>query len=128
MHLDHYTAAEQTAHGKKLKKAKEAVTEALRVAQVMAQSAASEGVPETHIAAELGVDRIERAEVGRQAGELEQAVASACSAAASWARHPSISAASYAVHGWPGWPAHLEAYDRAHDRGSGSGTAQQQHG
>ncbi|MEN6547474.1 MAG: helix-turn-helix domain-containing protein [Armatimonadia bacterium] len=55
---DHYTADERRAHGKKLARARANVTEALRVASVMAQSAYAEGVPETQIAAELGVDRM----------------------------------------------------------------------
>lgn len=55
---DHYTEAERQAHGKKLAKARAAVTEALRVAQIMAQSAHAEAIPETQIAAELGVDRM----------------------------------------------------------------------
>lgn len=55
---DHYTAAERQAHGKKLAKARATVKEALRLAEILAQSAASEGIPETQIAAELGVDRM----------------------------------------------------------------------
>jgi predicted regulator of amino acid metabolism with ACT domain len=58
MGLSHYTEAERKAHAKKLAKARTAATEALRVAQIMAQSAHSEGVPETQIAEELGVDRM----------------------------------------------------------------------
>ncbi|BBZ13591.1 helix-turn-helix domain-containing protein [Mycobacterium branderi] len=58
MPLSHYTEAERKAHGKKLAKARTATAEALRVAQIMAQSAHSEGVPETRIAEELGVDRM----------------------------------------------------------------------
>lgn len=55
---DHYTAAERKAWGKRLAKARTAQAEALHIASVMAQSAASEGIPETQIAAELGVDRM----------------------------------------------------------------------
>lgn len=58
MHLDHYTDTERQAHAKKLARARAAAAEALRVAQIMAQSAHSEGVPETQIASELGVDRM----------------------------------------------------------------------
>lgn len=54
----HYTADERRAHGKKLARQRAAVTESLRIAEVLAQSAASEGVPETQIAADLGVDRM----------------------------------------------------------------------
>ena len=56
--MDHYTDAERQAWGKKLAKARAAADEALRVAQIMARSAHSEGVPETQIATELGVDRM----------------------------------------------------------------------
>ena len=56
--MDSYTDAERRQHGRKLAKTRAAAAEALRVAQIMAQSAASEGVPETRIAAELGVDRM----------------------------------------------------------------------
>ncbi|HOY80605.1 MAG TPA: helix-turn-helix domain-containing protein [Rhodoglobus sp.] len=56
--MSHYTAEERRAHGKKLARTRANVTEALRVASVMAQSANAEGVPETQIAAELGVDRM----------------------------------------------------------------------
>jgi DNA-binding GntR family transcriptional regulator len=56
--MDSYTSAERKAHGKKLAKARTAVTEALRVAEVVARSAHHEGVPETQIAEELGVDRM----------------------------------------------------------------------
>lgn len=56
--MDSYTSAERQQHGRRLVKARVAVTEALRVGQIMAQSAASEGVPETRIAEELGVDRM----------------------------------------------------------------------
>jgi DNA-binding GntR family transcriptional regulator len=58
MHLGHYTGTERQAHASKLARARAAVTEALRVAQVMAQSAYGEGIPETRIAEELGVDRM----------------------------------------------------------------------
>ena len=56
--MDHYTDAERQMHGKKLARARAAVTEALRVAEVMARSARDEGVPETRIAEDLGVDRM----------------------------------------------------------------------
>ena len=55
---DSYTASERRAWGKRLTKAREAQADALHIASVMARSAASEGVPETQIAAELGVDRM----------------------------------------------------------------------
>jgi DNA-binding GntR family transcriptional regulator len=58
MHVDHYTEPERRAHAKKLAKARAAVTEALRVAQIMAQSAHGDGIAETQIAADLGVDRM----------------------------------------------------------------------
>lgn len=53
-----FSAGQRLAQGKKLAKARAAVTEALRVAETMAQSAHANGVPETQIAAELGVDRM----------------------------------------------------------------------
>lgn len=56
--MSSYTADERRSHGKKLVRARVAAEEALRVASVMAQSAASEGVPEAQIARELGVDRM----------------------------------------------------------------------
>lgn len=55
---DHYTDAERRAQGKKLARARAAATEALRIAEVMARAALTEGIPETQIAAELGVDRM----------------------------------------------------------------------
>ena len=58
VYMNHYTASERKAHGKKLARARAAAAEALRVAEVLALSAYSEGVPETQIAAELGVDRM----------------------------------------------------------------------
>lgn len=58
MHLDHYTDKERRAHGKKLARARAAAAEASRIAQIMAQAAHSEGVSETRIAEELGVDRM----------------------------------------------------------------------
>lgn len=67
MGSDHYTGAERQAHGRKLTRARAAAAEALRVARVMAQSAHGEGVPETQIAADLGVDRMTvRAWVGKR--------------------------------------------------------------
>lgn len=59
--LDHAYPLRQPgrqAHGKKLAKARAAVTEALHVAEVMTKAASAEGVPETQIAADLGVDRM----------------------------------------------------------------------
>lgn len=56
--LSHYTEQERRDAGKKLKRGRAALKEANRIAKVMAQSAAAEGVPETTIAAELGVSRI----------------------------------------------------------------------
>ena len=56
--MDHYTAAERRAHGKKLARFRAQADEALRVAKMLAQSANAEGVPETQIATDLGVDRM----------------------------------------------------------------------
>jgi hypothetical protein len=56
--MDHYTEQERQAHGKKLLRARAAAAEALRIAQMLAQSAHSEGIPETRIAEDLGVDRM----------------------------------------------------------------------
>ena len=56
--MSSYTSAERRAHGRKLARARASATEALRVAQMLAQSAHSDGVPETQIAEELGVDRM----------------------------------------------------------------------
>lgn len=56
--MDHYTATERRAHGRKLAKARAAAAEALRVAEVLARSAQAEGISEYQIAAELGVDRM----------------------------------------------------------------------
>lgn len=53
-----YTSDERKAHGKKLARARAASTEALQVAAEMAKDAAGEGIPETQIATELGVDRM----------------------------------------------------------------------
>lgn len=53
-----YNADERRAHGRKLARARAAVAEALRVAEVIARAAADEGIPETQIAADLGVDRM----------------------------------------------------------------------
>jgi hypothetical protein len=50
-----------------LRFARASVAEALRVAEVVARSACDEGVPETRIAEELGVDRMTMREwVGRR--------------------------------------------------------------
>jgi predicted transcriptional regulator len=56
--MDHYTDAERKMHGKKLARARAAVAEAMRVAEIMARSAHEEGMPETRIAEDLGVDRM----------------------------------------------------------------------
>lgn len=56
--MDSYTEAERQAHGKKLAKAREAVAQAIHIAEILAKSAHAEGVPETRIAADLGVDRM----------------------------------------------------------------------
>jgi predicted transcriptional regulator len=56
--MDHYSEAERRAHGRKLAKARAVVVECSRVAQVLARSAHGEGVAETRIAEELGVDRM----------------------------------------------------------------------
>ncbi|MCG5431252.1 helix-turn-helix domain-containing protein [Mycobacterium sp. MYCO198283] len=53
-----YTEQERRAHGRKLARARAAQAEALRFAAVLARSARAEGVPETQIAEELGVDRM----------------------------------------------------------------------
>lgn len=58
MGLSHYTETERKAHAKRLAKARTATAEVLRVAKIMAQSAHGEGVPETQIAEQLGVDRM----------------------------------------------------------------------
>jgi DNA-binding GntR family transcriptional regulator len=56
--MESYTAAERQTHGKKLALARATVTEALRVAEILARSAHGEGIPETRIAEDLGVDRM----------------------------------------------------------------------
>lgn len=56
--MDHYTSAERRAYGRKLAKLRAAAEEGLRVAEVMAKSAHSEGIPQVRIAEELGVDRM----------------------------------------------------------------------
>lgn len=56
--MDHYTEAERQAHGRKLAKARAAADEAIRVGQLLAQSAHAEGVSEYQIASDLGVDRM----------------------------------------------------------------------
>lgn len=56
--MDHYTAEERKRLGRKLSRAREAAREAARIAKIVAQSAHAEGVPETQIAAELGIDRM----------------------------------------------------------------------
>ncbi|MFF0706968.1 helix-turn-helix domain-containing protein [Gordonia sputi] len=57
--MDHYTQDERKAQARKLARARAAADEALRVAQIMAQSAHHvDGVPQTQIAADLGVDRM----------------------------------------------------------------------
>lgn len=56
--MNHYTAEERRAHGKKLARARAHAVEALRVAEVLGRSAIAEGVPEAQIAEELGVDRM----------------------------------------------------------------------
>lgn len=53
-----YTSAERVAYGRKVARWRAQATEGMRVMQLMAQSAAAEGVPETLIAKELGVDRM----------------------------------------------------------------------
>ncbi|WNM74294.1 helix-turn-helix DNA binding domain protein [Gordonia phage Thimann] len=59
LYMDHYTTSEREAQGKKLAKARATADEALRIAKLMAQSAHhQDGVPETQIAKELGVDRM----------------------------------------------------------------------
>jgi DNA-binding GntR family transcriptional regulator len=56
--MNHYTDTERHIHARKLARARAAATEALRVAKIMAQSAHDEGIAETQIAEELGVDRM----------------------------------------------------------------------
>jgi hypothetical protein len=58
VYMDHYTSRERVAHGKRLARARAVEAECRRVAALMAQSAAAEGVPETVISEELGVDRM----------------------------------------------------------------------
>jgi hypothetical protein len=53
-----YTAAERQAHGRKLARARAQAAEALRIAEVIGRSAIADGVPETQIATELGIDRM----------------------------------------------------------------------
>ncbi len=55
---DYYSVEERRAHGQKLARARAATEEALRVAEVIARSAAHEGIPETMIAEQLGVTRM----------------------------------------------------------------------
>ena len=55
--MDHYTEAERKAQARKLARARAAAEEATRIAQIMARSAHSEGIPQARIAAQLGVDR-----------------------------------------------------------------------
>lgn len=55
---DHYTADERRAQAKKIARTREAATEALRVGAILARSAAAEGIPETVIAEQLGVNRM----------------------------------------------------------------------
>ncbi len=55
---DHYSTEERRAHGRKLAKTRAAAEEALRVAGVMARSAHDEGLTETALAAEFGVNRM----------------------------------------------------------------------
>lgn len=57
-HYNHYTTDEREAHGRKLARVRAATKEALRTAEILARSALAEGVPETQIAKELGVDRM----------------------------------------------------------------------
>jgi DNA invertase Pin-like site-specific DNA recombinase len=56
--MDSYTSAERKAQGRKFARARAATAEASRVSKILAQSAHAEGVPETQIAAEMGVDRM----------------------------------------------------------------------
>ncbi len=56
--MDSYSEMERRSAGRKLAKARGTVDEMLRVAKVMAISAAAEGTQETVIASELGVDRM----------------------------------------------------------------------
>lgn len=55
--MDHYTTDERRTHAKKIARTRQAAAEAMRTAKILAQSAHSEGIPETRIAAELGIDR-----------------------------------------------------------------------
>lgn len=56
--MESYTAAQRQAIGKKVLKAKAALSDAMTIAKEMAKSAYAEGVPETQIASDLGVDRM----------------------------------------------------------------------
>lgn len=52
-----YTPNERRDQAKKITRTREAAAEAMRIGKIMAKSAHDEGIPETRIAAELGVDR-----------------------------------------------------------------------
>ena len=55
---DHYTADERRALARKRDKQAAALTETMRVMAIMAKSAYDEGIPETVIADQLGVNRL----------------------------------------------------------------------
>lgn len=56
--MDSYTAEERKTRAKSYTRNRKAADEDLRIIKLMAQSAASEGIPEAQIARELGVDRM----------------------------------------------------------------------
>lgn len=57
MGMDHYTINERREWAKKRARQQAALDETLRVGVTLARSAASEGVPETVLAEQLGVNR-----------------------------------------------------------------------
>lgn len=56
--MNHYTSEERKARGKRYARYRAMAEKELAVIKAMALSAISEGVPETQIAAELGIDRM----------------------------------------------------------------------
>ena len=56
--MDSYTAEERKARAKRYKRHRTAAEEDLRVLKLMALSAIKDGIPETQVAVECGVDRM----------------------------------------------------------------------
>lgn len=56
--MDSYTAEERKARAKRYTRHRTAADEDLRVLKLMALSAISDGIPESQVAAECGVDRM----------------------------------------------------------------------